>query len=802
MLRQIAEEQPPSPSGVPRDLVIVAAKALQKQPIQRYVSAQALADDLRRWLRGEPILAKSATVFKRVCLWVRRRPAVAASAGIVCLTIFLALAGEVRGRKVIEKALEQSRQHERATAAALGQSMRNEAKLMIDTVESGRRSRVLDLMHKAGPGGDMVENRSLIVTALTLFDVESVRELPPCHVPTLLSCEAATPDLKWLACYQDPKTVVVREAETGLIRCSLSLKQAETVVGLELNRDATYLAITSKDATVKVYDIIRDRTVLEGKTGMDTKRPERCPSLSGFHPVGSRFALSQREGPVRIFDLSDGSFYDLPANTTGAASLAFSPDGHLLAVCLEESNTSRRVEAWDWAGKKLEWGVSTFSAGFQCQLCWDPQSAMLVHHHGGSPKVVEKQGTGASFTALPMTAASGKSFVVDGWGIVVTWGQQLTAACSHEQVGMQWTHTPSRDTSSFLPGAGGLSAIGIDFTGRVTKTNFLPASVFRHYASQSRISNVTVSFLQNQNPLRTFHHGHYLVSPGPGKIAFWRVDHGVSTDIWQLDVENPKDRALPSHQIRLVIAPDERSIFASRQEGIWRREVHIDKDDALQLGPAELMPETDNLTLMGIDPSGKNLVVSANNRALLVPVSGKGEKRPLGPNFEIHQRPRFSPRLTFVYQSAGRVVFRTESGERVFAPPGRGLLNLFFSGDERLAAMDDGGLVRVFHTSDWSEMGAIAQIPTIDPTSRLIAFSPDGRYVAAETAPGTLTLVRLRDFEPVVRLVPRPQLDLAGVIFSDTGDRIFVSAPNATVAEWNIPAIRAELAKRGMDWED
>jgi serine/threonine-protein kinase len=108
VLDQVRSSAPEPPSKrnakVPRDLEVVCLKCLEKEPEGRYPSAQALADDLRRWLAGQPITARPVGAATRAWMWCRRHPLPAALAGLLLLSVAAGFAGVTwKWREAVEQ---------------------------------------------------------------------------------------------------------------------------------------------------------------------------------------------------------------------------------------------------------------------------------------------------------------------------------------------------------------------------------------------------------------------------------------------------------------------------------------------------------------------------------------------------------------------------------------------------------------------------------------------------------------------------------------------------------------------------
>ena len=91
VLHKVLTQEPPAPRSIdgdiPRDLETVCLKAIAKDPAGRYQTADEMAGDLRRFLRGEPVLASRPSVLSRIERWVRRNKLLTAFAAVAVAAV-------------------------------------------------------------------------------------------------------------------------------------------------------------------------------------------------------------------------------------------------------------------------------------------------------------------------------------------------------------------------------------------------------------------------------------------------------------------------------------------------------------------------------------------------------------------------------------------------------------------------------------------------------------------------------------------------------------------------------------------
>ena len=112
---RIREPEPPSrPDGaIDRDLQTICLTCLRKEPDRRYPSAAAMADDLERWLAGEPISARPMRNAERIARWIRREPLSAGLGAAVILLAAISVIGLVASNRIIARERDEARAQRR-----------------------------------------------------------------------------------------------------------------------------------------------------------------------------------------------------------------------------------------------------------------------------------------------------------------------------------------------------------------------------------------------------------------------------------------------------------------------------------------------------------------------------------------------------------------------------------------------------------------------------------------------------------------------------------------------------------------
>jgi serine/threonine protein kinase/WD40 repeat protein/tetratricopeptide (TPR) repeat protein len=99
LIEQVKAEEPTTPRSIdrriPRDLETIVLKAIEKEPKSRYQTAEAMAEDLRRFLADEPIKARQVSTSERYWRWARRNPVIATLGGVLTAVLLLTTLGSL-----------------------------------------------------------------------------------------------------------------------------------------------------------------------------------------------------------------------------------------------------------------------------------------------------------------------------------------------------------------------------------------------------------------------------------------------------------------------------------------------------------------------------------------------------------------------------------------------------------------------------------------------------------------------------------------------------------------------------------
>jgi WD40 repeat protein len=315
---QVLDKDPPRPRAldraIDRDLETICLKCLEKQPEKRYASAAALADDLERWLKGEPVLARRGGPVERVLKWARRRPAAAALAGVS-----LAAAAAVGVALLVAAVLLNAKNAElTAQKARLEDSFRREkdARREEQRVFTAHRIFLADGQLRAGRPDEAEDLLDACLPAdLRAWEWYYLKR--QCHQDraTLrgasydVSGVAFSPDGRRVAAADDANYVYVWDAETGRRLQTLRVGAASTSFcrSPAFSRDGRLLAAATRNG-VKVWDAESGKELHSFAWDDEGGRPAdgALPNAVSFSVDNKLLATCGFDGVVRVWDLEAG----------------------------------------------------------------------------------------------------------------------------------------------------------------------------------------------------------------------------------------------------------------------------------------------------------------------------------------------------------------------------------------------------------------------------------------------------------------------------------------------------------------
>jgi len=262
-IQLVTSTEPLSPRAlvpsVPRDLETICLKCLEKDPAKRYPTAQALVDELDRFLKGEPILARPVGPAGKIWRWCRRKPAVATAIG-VALAALVAVA-------------------------------------VVSSVSAVRTNRARQ-----------AERLEAYYSAIALADqyiqqgnIQGAKDL-------LFGCPAEFRHWEWghllYLCHQDVVSIATWKNEIPIDSSSqMSIVNSRTAVRLRwlsFSPDGSALITQGTDGSVKVW------TVEDGRLRFAVGGPTQPVHWYTVDSLGHRLTTGGGDGTAQVFDLVNG----------------------------------------------------------------------------------------------------------------------------------------------------------------------------------------------------------------------------------------------------------------------------------------------------------------------------------------------------------------------------------------------------------------------------------------------------------------------------------------------------------------
>jgi WD40 repeat protein len=735
---------------LPRDLETICLKCLEKEPARRYPTAQALADELGRFLRSEPIKARPVSQLEKVWRWCRRQPALAGTGAIAVLAVALGFAG-------VLWALQRAKANElfarqNAYAAAMNLAQRSLANNEVD--------QAISLLEKYRPTGK------------------------------------SAPDLRhwewrylWKLCQEDEHSTLHR--------------YSSEIRSLAVSKDAKLLAVGKEGAGVPLWDLAPKQLIAE--------LPDTAFRLA-FSPTDSLLAVAARDKAnqplVKIWNVHSRTLTATLTNEAPIQSLAFSPDGGLLATLDHQRNIW--VTQWDShrlvATGKTEApfrrpgaGVVAFSPdGRRLAVGGDMGVLLLLEVQSG--KVVRLEtGTADGVHALAISRSG--DLVAAGFGYTDgTIG--LWELSTGKAQGRLTNHNAFVRALAFTPDGRRLVSGGEDGTIRIW--NIADKTELRCLRA-SRHAVVALAVLPDGKTL--------ISGASDGAVCLWDCSapvrsRGPATLVTSHGLQSQGGLAAASYgpgppdpkvvrRFGVAFAPDSRSFITSNPEG------ELAVYDARSMAIIERLPALgSNNWGVALSPDGGWLAAAnASGKIEVWDWPARRAVASLTLPFQWVGTIRFSRTGQFLlatsttddHLSTYLKIWRTREGAEIPAIPVHysTMVAADLSPHDSLLA-----LARADGTVQLSEFPSGRPLASFKKREGYLAvrFSPDERLLALGCAGGPVELWNIADRREIAPALPGHFLDTWDAVFSCDGRRLLTGGRNSkdAVKLWDV-ATQSEL---------